>query len=409
MNTALKGLKVLDFTQMMTGPFATMMLGDSGADVIKVEQPDGDPFRRSGETTLNGDGAFFLGVNRNKRGIVLDLKTAGGKAVLRRLVADADVLVENFAPGAMERLGFGYEELHRDFPALIYCSLSGFGRTGPYKDRRGFDLVAQAMSGIMSFTGERPDGPPVKCGPPLSDITAGILASMGILAAYTHRLKTGEGQWVETSLYEAALVQTYWQSTIALATGVAPRAMGSAHPLNAPYQAFEASDGWLVVGGANRKHWLLMLEALGATELASDPRFVNGSDRMAHLKELETVLSGYFRTRTRAHWLAALEEKGVPCGPVHDMLEALADPQTLAREMVVEVEHSTIGPVKTIGLPVKFSATPGKVRSGAPVYGEHTHEVLREYGFDEKQIEALEKEGAVVAAVARNKAGQQVA
>jgi crotonobetainyl-CoA:carnitine CoA-transferase CaiB-like acyl-CoA transferase len=304
--------------------------------------------------------------------------------------------VENFAPGAMERLGFGYAELHKEFPGLIYCSLSGFGRTGPYRNRRGFDLVAQAMSGIMSFTGERPDGPPVKCGPPLSDITAGLLASMGILAAYAHRLKTGVGQWVETSLYEAALVQTYWQSTIALATNTAPRAMGSAHPLNAPYQAFEASDGWLVVGGANKKHWLLMLEALGATELAVDPRFVTGSDRMAHLKELEAVLSRHFRSRTRAHWLAALEEKGVPCGPVHDMLEALADPQTLAREMVVEVEHSTVGPVKTIGLPVKFSETPGKVRSGAPVYGEHTREVLREYGFDEKRIDQLEKEGAIV-------------
>lgn len=253
----------------------------------------------------------------------------------------------------------------------------------------------------MSFTGERPDGPPVKCGPPLSDITAGLLASMGILAAYTHRLKTGEGQWVETSLYEAALVQTYWQSTIALAAGTAPRAMGSAHPLNAPYQAFEASDGWLVVGGANKKHWLLMLEALGASELASDPRFINGADRMANLKELEAVLSERFRTRTRAHWLAALDEKGVPCGPVHDMLEALSDPQTLAREMVVEVEHSTLGPVKTIGLPVKFSETPGKVRTGAPVYGEHTSEVLVEHGFDQKQIEALEKEGAIVLASGR--------
>ena len=259
----------------------------------------------------------------------------------------------------------------------------------------------------MSFTGERPDGPPVKCGPPLSDITAGLLASMGILAAYSHRLKTGEGQWVETSLYEAALVQTYWQSTIALASNVAPRAMGSAHPLNAPYQAFEASDGWLVVGGANKKHWLLMLEALGAQELASDSRFVNGSDRMAHLKELEAELSARFRKQPRAHWLAALDEKGVPCGPVHDMLEALSDPQTLAREMVVEVEHSTLGPVKTIGLPVKFSATPGKVRTGAPVYGEHTREVLREHGFDQAQIDAFEREGAVVAASAGRK--EQVA
>jgi len=185
--------------------------------------------------------------------------------------------------------------------------------------------------------------------------------------------------------------------------------MGSAHPLNAPYQAFEASDGWLVVGGANKKHWLLMLEALGATELASDPRFVNGSDRMAHLKELEEVLSAHFRKRPRDHWLAALDEKGVPCGPVHDMLDALEDPQTLAREMVVEVEHSTLGPVKTIGLPVKFSQTPGKVRSGAPVYGEHTREVLRQHGFDDQEIDALVKEKAVFAAEAAAKAGQQLA
>src|SRR5882757_9366751 len=394
----LTGMKVVDLTHVMAGPTCTLMLADMGAEVIKIEKiPAGDDTRYMVPPRIGREAASFLMMNRNKKGIALDLKTPGGAKVLRRLIASADVLVENFGPGVMDRLGFGYEEISKANPALIYCSLSGFGRTGPYKHRRGFDLVAQAMSGIMSFTGERPDGPPVKCGPPLSDITAGLLASMGILAAYSHRLKTGEGQWVETSLYEAALVQTYWQSTIALATGVAPRAMGSAHPLNAPYQAFEASDGWLVVGGANRKHWLLMLEALGAPELAADPRFVNGSDRMAHLKELEAELSARFRKQSRAHWLAALDDKGVPCGPVHDMLEALNDPQTLAREMVVEVEHSTVGSVKTIGLPVKFSATPGKVRRGAPLFGEHTRDVLAEYGFGDDEIAALEQEGAVVA------------
>src|SRR5882757_4170976 len=395
----LAGLKVIDLTHVMAGPTCTLMLADMGADVIKIEKsPNGDDTRHSVPPKIGDEAASFLMMNRNKRGIVLDLKTAGGKQVLRRLIAGADVLVENFAPGAMERLGFGYEELYRDFPALIYCSLSGFGRTGPYKHRRGFDLVAQAMSGIMSFTGERPDGPPVKCGPPLSDITAGLLASMGILAAYSHRLKTGEGQWVETSLYEAALVQTYWQSTIALATGVAPRAMGSAHPLNAPYQAFEASDGWIVVGGANQKHWLRMLDALNAKELAQDPRFATGADRMAHLKELEDLLSARFRTKPADYWLSALEEVGVPCGPVNNMLQALADPQTLAREMVVEVEHSSLGKVKTLGLPIKFSQTPGKVRSGAPRYGEHTGAVLSAYGFGADEIAALRQEGAIAAA-----------
>jgi crotonobetainyl-CoA:carnitine CoA-transferase CaiB-like acyl-CoA transferase len=394
----LTGLKVIDLTHVMAGPTCTLMLADMGADVIKIEKsPQGDDTRRMIPPKVGEEAASFLMMNRNKRGIVLDLKTAGGAAILRRLLKTADVLVENFAPGVLDRLGFGYEELKKDHPALIYCSLSGFGRTGPYKERRGFDLVAQAMSGIMTFTGTGPDGPPLKCGAPLSDITAGILAAMGILAAYTHRLKTGEGQWVETSLFEAALVQTYWQSAIALATNVAPRAMGSAHPLNAPYQAFEAEDGWIVVGGANQKNWLRVLEAIGAPELAEDPRFADNAGRMAHLKELETELAGRFRTRSSTYWLAALEAKGVPCGPVNDMLQALSDPQTKARDMLVEVEHSTLGPVETLGLPVKFSRTPGKVRTGAPLYGEHTREVLAEHGFTAAEIARFEQEGAVTA------------
>src|SRR6266480_4738411 len=278
----LTGLKVIDLTHVMAGPTCTLMLADMGAEVIKVEKtPSGDDSRHMIPPKLGDETAAFLMMNRNKRGIVLDLKTEGGKTILRRLIATTDVVVENFAPGVMERLGFGYEDLRKDSPSLIYCSLSGFGRTGPYKHRRGFDLVAQAMSGIMSFTGESPYGAPVKCGAPLSDITAGILAAMGILAAYVHRLKTGQGPWVETSLFEAALVQTYWQSAIALATGAAPRAMGSAHPLNAP-------------------------------ELADHPRFRSGADRTAHLKELETELGKRFRSKPAQYWLEALEEKGVP-------------------------------------------------------------------------------------------------
>jgi crotonobetainyl-CoA:carnitine CoA-transferase CaiB-like acyl-CoA transferase len=405
----LTGLKVVDLTHVMAGPTCTLMLADMGAEVIKIEKtPKGDDTRYSVPPKIGDEAASFLMMNRNKRGVVIDLKTKGGAAILRKLIAKADVLVENFAPGVLERLGFGYEVMHKEFPGLIYCSLSGFGRTGPYKERRGFDLVAQAMSGIMSFTGERPDGPPVKCGAPLSDITAGILAALGILAAYTNKLKTGKGQWVETSLYEAALVQTYWQSAIALATGVAPKAMGSAHPLNAPYQAFEASDGWIVVGGANQKHWGLMLEAMGLSELAQDQRFSTGADRMAHLKELEAELSKRYREKPAQYWLDELDKRGVPCGPVMNMLQALSDPQTLARDMVVEVEHATLGPVKTMGLPIKFSETPGKVRSGAPLYGQHTREVLREYGFDEQEIRQLEEEGAIVAAP-EDKTRQRVA
>jgi crotonobetainyl-CoA:carnitine CoA-transferase CaiB-like acyl-CoA transferase len=399
-------MKVIDLTHVMAGPTCTMMLADLGAQVIKVEKtPAGDDTRHTIPPRVGKESAAFLMMNRNKRGIALDLKTSGGEQVLRRLMAAADVLVENFGPGVMERLGFGYEEVHKQHPALIYCSLSGFGRTGPYRHRRGFDLVAQAMSGIMSFTGERADGPPVKCGAPLSDITAGILAAMGILAAYAHRLKTGQGQWVETSLFEAALVQTYWQSAIALATGIAPRAMGSAHPLNAPYQAFEASDGWIVVGGANQTNWLRLLDALQAPELAQDARFATNADRMAHLDELSEELSRRFRTRPAACWLEKLEQAGLPCGPVYDMLQALGDPQTLARQMVVEVEHAAEGRVKALGLPVKFSNTPGKVRTGAPLYGQHTREVLREHGFTDDEISALQSEGAVIAADAREGVG----
>jgi crotonobetainyl-CoA:carnitine CoA-transferase CaiB-like acyl-CoA transferase len=394
----LSGLKVVDLTHVMAGPTCTLMLADMGAEVIKVEKkPDGDDTRRMVPPKIGDEAAPYLMMNRNKRGIVLDLKTPGGAEILRRLAKSADVLVENFAPGVLERLGFGYEALKKDNPGLIYCSLSGFGRTGPYKERRGFDLVAQAMSGIMTFTGTA-GGAPTKCGPPLSDITAGIIAAMGILAAYTHRLKTGEGQWVETSLFEAALVQTYWQSAIALATGKAPQAMGSAHPLNAPYQAFEAEDGWIVVGGANQKNWMRTVEALGAPELAEDPRFRTGADRMANLAELEAELSRRFRRKPAAHWLDLLDRQGVPCGPVYDMLQALADPQTTAREMVVEVPHPTLGKVKTLGLPVKFSKTPGGPRTGAPLYGEHTRTVLGELGFAADEISAFERQGAVVSA-----------
>jgi len=394
----LNGMKVLDLTHVMAGPTCTLMLADMGADVIKVEKrPDGDDTRRMIPPNIGDQAASFLMMNRNKRGLALDLKTSGGAEILRRLALKADVLVENFGPGVMERLGFGYEDLRNANRSLIYCSLSGFGRTGPYRHRRGFDLVAQAMSGIMSFTGEA-GGAPAKCGPPLSDITAGIIAAMGILAAYSHRLKTGEGQFVDTSLFEAALVQTYWQSAIALATGDAPQAMGSAHPLNAPYQSFEAQDGWIVIGGANQRNWLRTLEAIGAPELADDPRFRDNAGRMAHLKELEEEFAKRLRTMPSEHWLNLLEEKGVPCGPVNNMLQALSDPQTLAREMVVEVEHATLGPVKTLGLPVKFSQTPGKVRTGAPLYGEHTREILAEYGFSSDEIDAFAREGVVTAA-----------
>ncbi|MEM8951247.1 MAG: CoA transferase [Pseudomonadota bacterium] len=394
----LTGMKVIDLTHVMAGPTCTLMLADMGADVIKVEKtPDGDDTRRSLPPAIGDESAAFMMMNRNKRGIALNLKTDGGRRVLSRLLEDADVVVENYRPGTMAKLGFDYEALRKVNPGLIYCALSGFGRSGPYGHRGGFDLVAQAMSGLMSITGEGPGRAPVKCGAPVTDITCGILAATGILAAYSHRLQTGKGQMVDTSLLEAGIVQTYWQSAIALATGQAPGPMGSAHPLNAPYQAFECADGWIVIGGSNQRNWLRTLEALDAEHLADDPRFIDNEARMAHLKELEDTLAPHFKPHSSADLLQRFEAVGVPAGPVYDVLQMQADPQVRAREMVTTVNHAREGEVETIGLPIKFSDTPGKVRHGAPVYGQHSREVLKQAGFDDAELEALLAEGAVIA------------
>jgi crotonobetainyl-CoA:carnitine CoA-transferase CaiB-like acyl-CoA transferase len=395
----LAGLKVIELAHIMAGPVCGLMLADMGADVIKVEKiPGGDDSRRFLPPDIQGEPAAFMMMNRNKRGIAVDLKTDGGKAVLSRLLKTADVLIENYRLGTMEKLGFGYATLKANNPGLIYCALSGFGRSGPYAERGGFDLIAQGMSGLMSITGEGPGRPPVKVGAPVTDITAGILAAMGILAAYAHRLKTGQGQMVDTSLFEAGIVHTYWQSAIAFATGVAPGPMGSAHPLNAPYQAFATADGWITVGAANQANWLRLLDAIEAPALADDPRFADNAKRMANLKDLEAVLNVYFRQRPSAEWLQRLADVGVPAGPVLDILAMHKDPQTMARDMVVSVAHRRAGAVDSLGLPVKFSATPGAVAAGAPVFGEHTRQVLAEHGFSKAEIDTLIQNGAVAAA-----------
>ncbi|RMF04545.1 MAG: CoA transferase, partial [Alphaproteobacteria bacterium] len=279
----------------------------------------------------------------------------------------------------------------------IYCEISGFGRTGPYKDRAGFDLIAQGMAGLMDITGE-PDRGPAKVGAPVSDTTAGILGAMGCLAAYVHKLKTGEGQRVDTSLFEAAITHTYWQSAICFATGESPGRMGTAHPLNAPYQTFETADGWINIGAANQRNWERLLECLGAQELGKDPRFATNADRMANLDALVAVLSDYFKTRTTDDWLEALEKAGLPAGPVLSIKEMLHDPQTIARDMVPKVEHPVAGAVQTIGLPVKLSQTPGGVQAPAPLFGQHTREVLAEIGYSQDEIEALVASGGVIAA-----------
>lgn len=392
----LQGMTVIELCHHMAGPTCGLMLADMGADVIKVEKAQGgDDTRRTIPPEINGESASFMMMNRNKRGIVLDLKTEEGCAALRKLVAKADVLTENFRPGVLERLGLGYEDLKKINPGLIYASISGFGLTGPYATRGGFDLVAQGMSGLMSVTGERADGPPVKVGPPVCDITAGLLLALGICAAYSHRLKTGEGQRLDTSLMEAGITLTYWQSAIAFATGVAPRAMGSAHPLSAPYQAVRCADGYINIAANTAKFWEKMCAMIGAPELVADPRFKTNGDRLANLKALEAALNARFETDTREAWLAKFEAEGIPAGPIFDILEMHKDPQTIAREMVPAVEHPVAGSVQTIGLPVKFWSTPGKVATPAPLFGQHTADVLAELGYSESEIETLAAGGAV--------------
>src|ERR1700688_4081334 len=392
----LKGLKVIDLSHIMAGRACSMMLADMGADVIKVEKIlGGDDSRRMAPPFIADESAAFLIMNRNKRGIALDLKMEAGRKVLSRLLKDADVLIENYRRGTMEKMGFGCDALHALNPKLIYCSISGFGRTGPYPDRGGFDLVAQGMSGLMSITGERPGCPPMKAGAPLTDITAGILACVGVLAALHSRASSGLGQMVDTSVFEAGITHTYWHSAICFATGQAPGPMGTAHPLNAPYQAFPASDGWITVGAANQENWLRLIDALEAPALRDDPRFLNNAERMRNLSALTAALTPLFQKRSVAEWLLRLEECGVPAGPVLDIAQMHADPQALAREMIVETTHPTAGKVKAIGLPIKFSDTPGGVRRAAPLLGQHTQEVLREHGFSDAEIEQMAAPGGV--------------
>ena len=393
---ALAGVRVIELAHVMAGPVCGRMLADLGADVVKVEPPGaGDPTRAFAPPEVGGMAASFVMLNRNKRGLVIDLRTEAGRGAARRMLARCDVVIENFRKGVMEDLGLGYETLREANPGLVYCQITGFGRTGPLADRRGFDLIAQGMTGLMSVTGEGPGRPPVKCGPPLTDITAGILGAMGVLAALFARARTGIGQRVDTSLYEAGLVQTFWQGAVALATGESPGPLGSAHPLAAPYEALPTADGWITVGGWNQVNWSRLVDALGLPELADDPRFRSNADRMEHLGELRELLAARLRTACAETWLRRLAAAAVPAGPVSGMLEALRHPQTVAREMVLSVAQGA-EEVETLGMPVKLSETSSAVRRGAPRRGEHTEEVLRDYGFGAGEIAELRRTGAVL-------------
>jgi crotonobetainyl-CoA:carnitine CoA-transferase CaiB-like acyl-CoA transferase len=389
-------MKVVELAHIMAGPACGLMLADMGADVIKVEKPEGDDSRRFLPPDINGESAAFMMMNRNKRGIALNLKDPAAVEALRTLLEDADVVIENYRIGTMERLGLGYETLRKMNPKLVYCSISGFGRTGPYASRGGFDLIAQGMSGLMSITGEGPGRPPVKPGAPISDITAGIIAAMGCVAAYARAQVTGEGQTVDASLFEAGITLTYWQSAIAFATGTAPGPLGSAHPLNAPYQSFRTADGWINVGAANQRNWLRLLDVIDASELQDDPRFASNRDRINNLSELVPLLENHLEQRTTEDWLVLMENAGLPAGPVLSITEMHADPQVLAREMIVETDHPIAGRTRAIGLPVKFGDASAEMSRAAPILGQHGREILMEHGYDMARIDTLIESGALI-------------
>lgn len=393
--SALEGIFVLDLSRILTGPFCSMMLADLGAEVVKVEQPGtGDDTRRWGPPFVEGESAYYLSINRNKRSITLNLKSEGGRRVFFDLLDRADVLLENFRPGIMEGLGFSYEELSRRNPRLIYASISGFGQTGPYAHKPGFDVIAQGMGGIMGMTGE-PGRGPVKVATSIADIGAGMWACYGILAALHARQRTGRGQRIDTSLLEGQIAWLTYLAGSYFATGRDPEKLGSAHASIAPYQAVRCQDDDINIGVGTDALWRKFCDVIGRPELKDDARFATNADRVVHRAELMSILEPVFAARPARHFLDLLEAAGIPCGPIYRLNQVFSDPQVRAREMLVEIPHPKAGSVKMTGLPVKFSDTPGKITRHPPLLGEHTEEVLAELGYDAARIAALRAEGAI--------------
>jgi len=396
MPEALEGVRVLDCSQILAGPFCSMLLADMGADVIKIEKPTGgDDTRRMGPPFIDTESAAFLAMNRNKRSIVLNFKEQSGVQAMKTLVKDADIVIENYRTGTMARLGLGYEDLKNINPGIIYCSISGFGRTGPYANRGGFDLVAQGMSGLMSITGV-PNSPPVKVGVPIADMNAGMFATYGILTAYINKLRTKKGQYLEISLLEAAITYTVWESAGYFATGDIAEPLGSSHRNSAPYQALKTKDGHINVGAPNQSNWERFADAIQRSDLIARNDFKDNASRLVNRESLEAELELTLKTKNSSDWLEVLEKSGVPAGPILNISEVWNDPQVEARNMKVTLDHPTAGKITNIGLAAKLYGTPGRITNPAPLLGEHTREILMDAGYSKENIEDLVASGAAV-------------
>jgi crotonobetainyl-CoA:carnitine CoA-transferase CaiB-like acyl-CoA transferase len=395
MSEPLAGVTVLDLTRVLSGPYCTMVLGDLGARVIKVEHPGkGDDTRHWGPPFLGEESAYFLSINRNKESITLDFKHPEGRGVLERLLDRADVLVENFKPGTLDRAGFSWETVQARCPRLVYASISGYGQTGPRRNEPGYDAVIQAEGGLMSVTGER-DGPAYRLGVAISDIVAGLFTAQGVMAALFARERTGEGQRVDIGMLDTTAALLTYQAGNYFATGQAPGRLGNRHPTIAPYETFATSDGEIVIAVGNDAIWRRFCPAVERPELADDPKFRTNKDRLAHYQELRALLEGVIATRTRADWIVRFQAASVPCGSVRDVAEVLADPHLHARGMIGTLPHATLGPTRVINTPINLSQTPGSLRIAPPTLGQHTDAILAELGYDRSMIASLKAGGAI--------------
>lgn len=390
---ALEGIRVLELGNFMAGPFCGMLLADLGADVIKVENPAGGDFTRSAAPFIGGESAGFLAVNRNKRSLAIDLKSARGREIFLELVRRSDVVIENLRPGTLDDLGIGYDALATVNPRIILSSASGFGQTGPYKDRPALDLIVQGLSGLMSITGEGEGRPPVKVGVPITDLAAATFGAYAILAALRVRDREGVGQHIDVSMLESAIALQAWETSGYFATGAVPRPLGSAHRINAPYQAVRTADGYVTIGATTPANWSAFCAALGLERLEHDPRFAKVHERRARYRELVALIEAVTVTQPSEHWYRVLERAGVPCGVLYSLDQVLDDEHVRARGVVQEVEHATLGTVRVTGSPVRFSRTPIRMERAGPLLGEHTREILDELGTSD--VAALERDGVV--------------